>query len=388
MAETPSDLPISLIRGGTLYWVQEKARLIEPNQWSLGRRLPVAIGITWLPLIVLTVLHSGASSDLYTLLTDYRVYARVFVAIPLLILGQITMESHFREMSQHFLDANLVRMGDLSRFRAIMGKARRLRDAWWPEIVILIAVFVQIGYSLESGGLPLTSWAMQPGPGTPTPAGYYSLFVGHALFLSLLGLAFWKWVIWIVVLWDLSRLDLQLDSTDGDLAGGLGFLGEIPKAFVPLVLAISAVIGATWRWQVVEGTATLGSYKLPAALLAILVVLIFFLPLLLFTPKLIKEKKEGSLNYGSLRHLHSLQFREKWMARRKENVGELLGTADVSSLADMSTSFKNVEDMVVFPFQKGAAIALLAALALPMIPALTAKIPLKELLKSLLEALH
>ena len=388
MTETQSDLPISLIRGGTVYWVQEKARLIQPNRWSLGRRLPVAIGIARLPLVVLTAIHSGTNGDLYTLLRDYRVYARVFVAIPLLILGQITMESHFREMSQHFLDADLVRMGDLSRFRAIMEKARRLRDARLPEIAILIAVFVQIGYFLHSGKLPLASWAIQPGSDTPTPAGYYSLFVGHALFLSLLGLAFWKWIIWIVVLWNLSRLDLQLDSTDGDLAGGLGFLGEIPKSFVPAVLAISSVIGATWRWRVVEGAATLGSYKLPAALLAILVVLIFFLPLVLFTPKLIREKKEGNLSYGSLRHLHSLQFREKWMARRKVNVGELLGTADVSSLADMSTSFKNVEDMVVFPFQKGAAIALLAGLALPMIPALTAKIPLKELLKSLLEALH
>ncbi len=153
---------------------------------------------------------------------------------------------------------------------------------------------------------------------------------------------------------------------------------------MPLVLAISAVIGATWRWQVVEGTATLGSYKLPAALLAILVVLIFFLPLLLFTPKLIREKKEGSLNYGSLRGTAFLAVPGKVDGPSQRERGRAAkGTADVSSLADMSTSFKNVEDMVVFPFQKGAAIALLAALALPMIPALTAKIPLKELLKSL-----
>ena len=388
MTETQADLPISLIRGGTLYWVQQKARLIQSNRWGLGRRLPFAIGIAWLPLVFLTAIHSGANGDLYALLTDYRVYARVFVAIPLLVLGQITMEPHFREMSQHFLDANLVRMGDLSRFRGIMEKVRRLRDARLPEIVILIAVFVQIGYFLESDRLHFASWAMQPGTNTPTPAGYYSLFVGHALFLSLLGLALWKWIIWIVVLWDLSRTDLQLDSTDGDLTGGLGFLGEVPKAFVPLVLAISAVIGATWRWQVLEDAANLGSYKLPAALLAILVVLIFFLPLVLFTPKLIKEKKEGSLKYGSLRHLHSLQFREKWIESGRGHMKELLGTSDVSSLADMSTSFKNVEDMSVFPFKRNVAITLLAGLALPMIPALAAKIPLKELLKSLLEALH
>ena len=390
MNDTHSEMPISLMRGGTLYWVQEKARLIQSNQWNLGRRLLIAIAIAWLPLVVLTALHGGigSSDNLGALLSDYRIYARVFIAIPLLLLGQITMESHFREMSQHFLDANLVPVKDLPRFREIMEKARHLRDAKLPEIVIVLAAYLQIGYFLESGRLHFASWAVETGSNTPTPAGYYALFVAHALFLGLLALAFWKWVIWIVVLRDLSQLDLQLDSTDGDLTAGLGFLGEVPKAFVPLALAISAVIGATWRSQLLEGVATLGSYKLPAALLAVIILLIFFLPLLLFTPKLIKEKKEGSLEYGSLQHLHSLQFRQKWVEERNEHTKELLGTLDVTSLADMSASFKNVEDMKVFPFKKSGAIALLAGLALPMIPAIAVQVPIRELLKSLLEALH
>jgi hypothetical protein len=389
-SQTHSEVPISLMRGGTLYWIQEKARLIRPSQWNLGRRLPLAIAIAWLPLLILTKMYGGAASSgaLGALLSDYRVYARIFLAIPLLMLGQIAMESHFREMSEHLLNANLVRLEDLPVFRKIMERARRMRDAKSPEIVIILAVYFQIAYFLQSGRLHYASWAAEGGSNTPTVAGYYVLFVAHALFLGLLALALWKWIIWIVVLWDLSRLDLQLDSTDGDLTAGLGFLGEVPKAFVPVVLAISFVIGAAWRSQVLEGDATLGSFKLPAALLAVIILLLFFLPLLLFTPKLIKEKKEGSLKYGSLQHLHSLQFRQKWIEERNKHVEELLGTSDVSSLADMSTSFKNVENMKVFPFKKSAAIALLVALALPMIPALTAQIPYRELLKSLLETLH
>ena len=390
MNQAVPEVPISLIRGGTIYWFQEKARLIQPGHWNLQRRLPLALAIAWLPLVVLTAMHGGAgsSSDLAALLTDYRVYARVFVAIPLLLLGQITMETHFREMAQHFLDANLVGVDEFPRFRRIMEKASHLRDAKLPEILALVAVYLQIAYMLQSGRLRYASWAVEAGSNTLTPAGYYSMFVAHALFLGLLALALWKWIIWIVVLRDLSRLNLQLDSTDGDLAAGLGFLGEVPKAFLPLVLAISTVIGATWRAQVLAGSATLTSLRLPAGLLAVLVLLIFFLPLLLFTPRLIKEKKEGGLNYGSLRHLHSLLFREKWIVERNEHAEELLGTSDISSLADISSSFKNVEEMSVFPFRKGSAIALMAALAIPMIPAITSKIPFKELLKSLLEALH
>jgi len=389
MNDTQPELPISLIRGGTLYWVQEKAQLIQPNQWNLGRRLPFAIAIAWLPLLVLAVIHSGSGrSGLGALLSDYRVYARVFIGIPLLLLGQITMESRFRQMSQHFLDANLIRIKDLPTFRKAMEKARRLRDAKLPEILIILAVYLQIAYFLQSGKFQYATWATEAGSNTPTPAGYYALFVTQALFLGLLALAFWKWVIWIVVLYDLSRMDLQLDSTDGDLTAGLGFLGEVPKAFVTVVLAISAVIGATWRSQLLDGSTTLESYKLPAGLLATLILLIFFVPLLLFTPKLIKEKKEGNLKYGSLQHLHSLQFRQKWLDQRNQHLEELLGTPDVSSLADISSSFRNVGDMRVFPFKKSVAIALLVGLALPMLPALTAQIPFKELLKGLLDALH
>ena len=390
MNQAVPEMPISLIRGGTLYWVQEKARLLQPGQWGLHKRLPLAIAIAWLPLVVLTAVHGGAgsSSDLAALLTDYRVYARVFIAIPLLLLGQITMETHFREMAQHFLDANLAGVDELPRLRRIMEKARHLRDAKLPEILAIVAVYLQIAYMLQSGRLHSASWAVQAGSNMLTPAGYYSMFVAHALFLGLLALALWKWFIWVVVLHDLSRLNLQLDATDGDLAAGLGFLGELPKAFVPLALAVSAVIGANWRAQVLAGTATLSSLRLPAGLLVVLILLIFFLPLLMFTPRLIKEKKEGSLNYGSLRHLHSLLFREKWIAERNEHVEELLGTSDISSLADISSSFKNVEEMSVFAFRKSSAIALIAALAVPMIPAITSRIPFKELLKSLLDALH
>jgi hypothetical protein len=385
--EPIQEIPISLIRGGSLYWVQEKAKLIRPQTWDLQRRLPVALAVAWLPLLVLALIHGGFQ-DLHALLLDYRVYARVFIAIPLLLIGQIMMEMRFREMAQHFLDANIIRIDEIPRFREIMQSARRLRDAKLPELLVILAVFAQAGYFLESGRLHFASWAVQAGSNSPTAAGFYSILVAHALFLTLLGIALWKWVIWVYVLRQISRMDLQLDATNGDLNGGLGFLGEVPRAFVPVVLAISAVIGATWRSQVLTGQAGVRHLEWTAGFLAVLILLIFFLPLALFTPKLLHEKRDGSLMYGSLRHLHSLQFRQKWTEHRNEHVQQALGNPDFSSLADISTSFKNVEDMVTYPFRKSAVVALLVALALPMIPVITTQIPFKDLLKDLFEAIH
>jgi hypothetical protein len=387
-AATPTvKIPISLFRGGTFYRVQEKARLIHPRAWNLQRRIPLAIAIGWLPLVGLAAVHGGLT-DVGALLLDYRVYARVFVAMPLLLIAQVTMETQFRAMAQQFLDANIVRLEDLSRFRAIMQKTRRLRDAWLPELILVLAVYAQVLDVLTSGRLRLALWATDAVSGSLTPAGYYSVLVTQVLFLGLLTIAFWKWAIWVFVLWRLSRLRLHLDATNGDLNGGLGFLGELPRAFVPVVLALSTVVAVNWRSQVVAGLQTLDTLKLPAVVFMVVVVLIFFLPLALFTPALLREKREGTVRYGALQHLLSLQFRQKWVLHRNEHIDELVGSPDVSSLADASSAFKNVEQMTVFPFRKGAIVAFLAALALPSLVVLTTKMPLKEILGQVLEAIH
>ena len=387
-AATPTlKIPISLIRGGTFYRVQEKARLIRPHAWNLQRRIPLAIAVAWLPLVVLAAIY-GSAADLGALLVDYRVYARVFIATPLLLVAQVTMETRFRAMAQHFLDANIVRLDDLSRFRAIMQKTRRLRDAHLPELIIVLLVFAQAAEVIASGRLRVASWAVDTASNVLTPAGYYSMFVTLAVFLGLLLMALWKWAIWVSVLWRISRLNLRLDATNGDLNGGLGFLGEVPRAFVPLVLALSTVIAANLRSQVLSGQLMLDALKLPAAVYVVLVVLIFFVPLALFTPALLREKRDSTLSYGGLQHLLSLQFRQKWVQHRSEHLDELIGSPDLSSLADASSCFKNVEQMAVYPFRKGAVVAFLAALVLPSIAVLTAEIPLKQIISQLFEALR
>ena len=104
-------------------------------------------------------------------------------------------------------------------------------------MIVILAVYTEVGYFLQAGWLGRASWAAQAD--SNSPAGYYPLFVTQALFLGLVAIALWKWAIWVCVLRHISRLKLQLDSTNGDLTGGLGFLGEVPRAFVPIVLAMS-----------------------------------------------------------------------------------------------------------------------------------------------------
>jgi hypothetical protein len=381
-------IQLSLFRGGCLYWVQERLWLIRPDRWDLQRRIPFVIAITLLPLLVLTAAQGGWP-DVRALLLDYSMYARIFIAIPLLLIAQITVDARFRAMAQHFVDANIVRFTDLARFQRIMLQAVRLRDAKLPELLAIILVIgLQIRHLLASNRLQLERWAVDAN-GSLTLAGDYSVLVAHSLLLGLIAVALWKWVIWISVLTRVSRLDLQLEATDGDLTGGLGFLAYIPLAFVPAVFALAMVMGATWRSEILAGLMTLLDLRWPIATLIVLTLAVLFLPLVVFTPALKREKWESVRRYGALRHMHSLKFRDKWLGHRQtQNVENLLGSPDVSSLADISSGTKNVSDMRAFPFEKRTAMSVLMALLVPLMPAVTAQIPLMDALQKLLTAIR
>jgi hypothetical protein len=385
--ESPPDIAISLIRGGALYWIQEKAGLIRPRTWDLHRRLLFVIAIAWLPLLILAAVHGGWA-DVRAVLADYRVWARVFIAVPLLLVGQIVMDIRFHDMALHFADANLVGRDALDRFVAIMRRARRLRDATLPELIIAIVVYVEAGYLSVSKTWVLTSWSIDAGRGALTPAGSYSLLVTQPLFLILLAVTAWKWAIWARVLAQIARLPLHLDATNGDCTGGLGFLADVPVALVPAIAASSVVIGANWRTQVLVARTALDAFTWPAIAFAVINVAVGVLPLVVFVPQLVRERRYGMRVYGSLQHLHSLQFREKWTTDPAAHAGDLLGTPDVSSLADISSGFKNVDGMVVYPCRRQTLVVLLLAAALPLLPVLTTTIPLAEIVKTLFAAMH
>jgi len=40
---------VSLVRGGPFYRAQQAARLIESKRWNLGRRIVLALAVTWVP---------------------------------------------------------------------------------------------------------------------------------------------------------------------------------------------------------------------------------------------------------------------------------------------------------------------------------------------------
>ena len=180
-------------------------------------------------------------------------------------------------------------------------------------------------------------------------------------------------------MWRIARLDLQLVPTHPDLAGGLGGLGVTHVNLSPLIFGLSGMAVATYAEDVMFGGAKLASLVLPLTAMVGLSVLLVLAPLLLFAPKLLQVKQLGLLNYGALAATYTQAFHAKWI-KGSPTKEELLGTADLQSLADLGNSFEVIEKMRIVPVSRNDALLLALAAVLPMLPLLLFVLPLNELI--------
>jgi hypothetical protein len=148
MASLPD---VSLIRGGPFYQAQRATRLIAPDHWNLGRRIAFAVAIGWLPLVVITAISKPSAMG--DLLRDYRVTARMLVAVPVLLMGQTVMESRFRMIVRHLRELDLLRPHEVVRLNAIIERLLRLRDSLWPELVMIALVYANVGFASSSASM-------------------------------------------------------------------------------------------------------------------------------------------------------------------------------------------------------------------------------------------
>lgn len=375
------------IRGGPFYRVQQALGLVRANQWDLGRRIVFLIAITWLPPLLITIILNPRG--LYSFLVEYRVHARLLIAIPALLVGELFMESRFRAVLAHIRQAALLDATDLASMDKVIATITRARNAFLPELVVLVLLIVHTATSYR-GLVDTTPW-LGLGTGADfhlTIAGWYAVLVGAPLFQFLLGLGLWEWLLWTFFAFKLSRLDLRLVATHPDEHGGLGFLGLTASAFAPVAFAVAIVIGATWRYDILHRGAHLNDYRLDSIVLVAIIALIALGPLLFFITRLAALRRRGILEYGILGQIHSIEFHEKWILHRSGHEAEFLQAPESSTLADFGRSYEMVQRLKPFPADKGSLYMLAAAVAIPAMPVILAVVPLAVVLRDLLHALR
>ncbi|WP_047489083.1 hypothetical protein [Terriglobus sp. TAA 43] len=377
---------VSLIRGGPFYRGQESFNLLSSQRWNLGRRVAIVIGVAWIPLVIITLVFQP--SAIGSLLSDYTVNTRMLIALPVLLAGQVIMENAFRLIIYQIRDAALLAPSEEAKMDITLSWLVRLRNSAFAEIVIAAGAYVHVVNILVTRINIAQPWVLAaPGSGSVlSVAGYYYALVGHPLYQFLWGVSLWKWCIWICFLFRLARLKLQLVPTHPDQHGGIGFLGMTPLALSPTIFVTTAAIGATWRSEILHHNAHLMDFKVQAIVLVLISIFVAAAPLVFFVPRLIRLRRQGILQYGTLGQIHSVDFHKKWILRRAGHEGEFLDSADISALTDYASSYENVEKLKPFPVDHMAILGLILTVGIPILPVVLTEIPFMTVIKALMDA--
>lgn len=382
----------SLVLGGPLYQLFRKAHLTGDALELMRRRVVVLTLVSWLPLLVLSLIDGQAVGGGIKIpfIYDIEAHVRFLVALPILVGAELLVHSRILPTPKRFVERGIVVAEDRASFRAAIDSAMRLRNSVFVEVVLLLVVYslgLIVWRSQIATGIP--SWYSM-GPGSEwhlTLAGYWYAFVSIPIFQFILLRWYLRFFIWFLFLWRISRLNLRLFATHPDRAGGLGFLGSSSYAFSPILFAQGALLSALIASRVLYDGQNIVSFKLEAAGLIVFFMLFILSPLFVFTSHLMRAKRDGLRDYGALASRYVWEFDRKWIKGSASSDADLLGTGDVQSLADLRASFSVITDTRVVPFGVKDLVRLAAATAAPLLPLVLTILSLEELIIRLIKVL-
>ena len=384
--EEPYDL--SIVLGGPLFQLLRRAHLEGDHLELLKRRLLIITLFAWLPLLLLVTFPSSAGNvSRLSFFHDVEVHVRFLIALPVLVGAELIVHSRIRPVVRRFVERRIVLPQDLPRFHSAIESAIRLRNSVRVEVGLLVFVYT-FGLWLWHGriGIDASTWyAMRGGRWHLTPAGFWYVFVSIPILQFILLRWYLRLFIWFRFLWHVSRINLNLIPTHPDRCAGLAFLGKSAYAFGPILFAQGAMLAGLVASRVLYRGESLLSFKLQAGGFVAFFVVAILGPLLMFTPRMARAKRKGLADYGLLAQRYVESFEQKWVLRDPAASEELLGVADIQSLADLGNCYALVREMRSVPFGLEDITRLAAATAAPLLPLLLTIFSPEELIMRIIK---
>ncbi len=378
------------MEGGPLFAFQKRIGLIKGDPPRIKLRALLAAIITFVPLLILAALQGRALAHVdVPFVRDFSTYSRFLLAIPLLIVAENVLGPRIAAAAGHFVEAGLIHEKDYEKFVSIIERGLRARDSVVAEILLVILAYILVVVGNKQMAIHVSTWYV-----TRTDTGFSLTWAGiwligfcAPLFQFLTYRWLWRLFLWFQFLHRVNKLDLQLFPTHPDEAGGLGFVGETQRFFGIILFALSVGTVGVLANDIVYDKVPLQNYTAAIAIYVVASVLILVVPLIVFTGRLVRTKRVGLHQYGSLATAYTALFQKKWIRNENPENEPLLGSADIQSLADLGNSFAFIEKMKPLPIDFRVLLQLVVASLLPLIPLLLAVMPLKEVLKLVFKVL-
>lgn len=368
------ELPdFSLVLGGPLFQLFRRAHLEGDHLELLYRRVLVITAVVWLPLLLLVVFAPGnGPADRLSFFRDVEAHVRFLVALPVLIAAELVVHMRLTPLVRRFVECRIVLPEDQPKLQDAIDSAMRLRNSVAAEVVLLVATYifdltlwnyrVALGHATWFSGTA-GRWAL-------TPAGYWYVFVSLPVVQFILLRWYLRFFIWFRFLWRVSRIHLNLIPSHPDKCGGLAFLGKSSYAFGPILFAQGALLAGVVASRVLDRGESLTSFKLQIGAFVAFFLVAILGPLVMFSRRMAAVRRQGLAEYGLLAQRYVESFHQKWVVGGSAPADELLGTADIQSLADLGNSYGLVRDMRLVPFGLDDISRLAAVTTAPFLPLL------------------
>lgn len=325
MSSIEGSLPeqYSLMTGGPFNRILCGVGLADPVSGRLRGQALIALPLLlWLPVFVLAALggHGGGNSLSLPFLSDFNVHGRLLFALPLMLLAEMMTERFMEPVSARF--QSLIPDAAQRKFLDISLSMQRLRQAAWPEFMLIVLVYcIGIGFVWRAlSALDVGSW-YRPAAGETWPlsmAGYWYVLVSLPVFQFVLCRWYVRLFLWLRYLWQVSGIPLTLQPSHPDRRGGLGFLTTAIKGFTALAAAHGAMLSGHLATDVLVLGDSLLDYKAVILAMVVLVVAITLGPLLVLSPQLVRAKRTGLVTYGQLASRYIASFDAKWLDRERQ----------------------------------------------------------------------
>jgi hypothetical protein len=382
----------SLVLGGPLYQLFRRAHLSGDALELLRRRIVIIVCVAWVPLLLLSVFSGTALGDRVAIpfLYDIEAHVRFLIALPILIAAELVVHLRIRPVVRQFVERRIIIPEEIGKFQAAIESTMRLRNSMIGEVVLVVLIYTAgIWVWRNQIALGGASWYASPA-GTQmnlTAAGYWYVFASVPIFQFILLRWYLRLFLWFWFLFRVSRLNLHLIPTHPDRAGGLGFLGRSSYAFGPILLAQGAMLAGLIASQIFHAGQELMAFKVQVAGFVIFFIIVVFSPLTVFTGHLAGAKRQALGNFGRLASGYARKFEDKWFQGDASASDELLGSADIQSLADLGNSYSVVTEMRLVPFGWRDVTRLIAVIIAPLLPLTLTIFSLDELVSQLVKVL-
>ena len=376
-----------LFEGGPLLSLQRWLGLSKDNDLHIGRTAALVVLIGWLPFVLLSLIQSVIlrTDEITSLLWQVGAHARYLIAAPLLVVAESECGARLRVIVANFVKTEIVPKHERNHLDAAVLSTRRWVNSTAGEIVVAVLAYLIVAATIWSTPIEqVPAWHRSD---TIVPfyslAGWWHMLVSLPLLLVLLLSWLTRFVLWVRLLWLISRLALRLVASHPDHAAGLGFVGHSVRAFSDVALAIAAIAaGYSAHMILVRGSLPTSQIVFDACLL-LTVAAMFAAPLLVFTPVMMTAWRHAASEYGALAAQMGITFEDKWLGQVRRLDNTALNQPDFSSTTDLYSVAANIYQMRLIPIDITSLEILGIVMLLPFVPVVLLIVPVNEILTDL-----